>query len=226
MKKRKKIQKLKELLKWQRLKINKNLIDSFVQQTLKNQNSNFNEILTTANLNNSISSSNNKIISQLMESTTNEEEESIQNNAKFYLKSLKIVSSESFIIKSYYKNINSLSKGKIIKNLEFKKKLEKIIKKTINKNRNKNSSKFSISSISQDSIKDEFYNEKQNYNDKYLSSQEKTKYKNVLLDNNNVISNKTNNIRTGKNKENIFTHEENKKYNSSKFFDKENYKIK
>ena len=82
MKKRKKIQKLKELLKLQRLKINKNLIDSFVQQTLKNQNSNFNEILTTANLNNSISSSNNKIISQLMESTTNEEEESIinQNN--------------------------------------------------------------------------------------------------------------------------------------------------
>ena len=127
MKKRKKIQKLIELLKLQRLKINKNLIDSFVQQTLKNQNSNFNEILTTANLNNSISSSNNKIISQLMESTTNEEVESIiiQNNPKFDLQSLKIVSSESFIIKSYYKNINSLSKGKIIKNLEFKKKIRK-----------------------------------------------------------------------------------------------------
>ena len=160
LKKRKKIQKLKELLRLQRLKINKNLVDSLVQRMFKAENNN-NEMITIDNLNNTISSSyNNNKISQLMESTTSVEGEStsIQNNAKFDLQSLKIISSESFMLKSYYKNINSLSKGKIIKSLKFKKKLENIIKKTINKNnRNKNSSILFISTIIPKNKNDEYF---------------------------------------------------------------------
>ena len=227
MKKRKKIQKLKELLRLQRLKINKNVIDSFVQQTIKNEK-NINEIIENSNLNNSISSSNNKIVSKLMETTTSEEASTLnQSNPKFDLKSLKIVSAEEFDIQSCYKNINSLTKGKMIKSLKYKKNLERIIKKIINKN--KTSSKlcfFSISPKNKKEKNNEITIKKESidlFSEGDLTPISKTKYEHLILDDVNKLSDKNINIKTEKTVNNCFSSVLNKnitKNNSSIYFEK------
>jgi hypothetical protein len=151
IKKRKKLQKLKEILKFQRLKINKNLIDSYIKQNslIYKLDNNNKEILINNNLNYSISSSNKKIFSQLMDSTTSDATSSlIQNNLKFESQYLKIISSESFEIESNYKNINLLSKGKVTKDINFKKYMENIMSKYINEYNNKESKIYIMSSFS------------------------------------------------------------------------------
>ena len=148
IKKRKRIQKLKEMLKFQRLKINKNLIDSFIKQNslkYKLDNNNNKDILINSNLNYSISSSNKKIFSKLLDSTTSDATSTlIQNNHKFGFQTLKIISSESFEIESNYQNLNSLSKGKMAKNRKFKKFMESIMSKYINQNSSFNVPKVDV----------------------------------------------------------------------------------
>ena len=148
IKKRKRIQKLKEMLKFQRLKINKNLIDSFIKQNslkYKLDNNNNKDILINSNLNYSISSSNKKIFSKLLDSTTSDATSTlIQNNHKFGFQTLKIISSESFEIESNYQNLNSLSKGKMAKNRKFKKFMENIMSKYINQNSSFNVPKVDV----------------------------------------------------------------------------------
>ena len=105
LKKRKKIQKLKELLKLQKLKINKNLIELYL-----------NQIMQKKNLKTKIDSN---IINQNLHANTT------------YSSSLKIIVSESFQIKSSYNNINLLTKGEVIRNQNYKLCLENLIKQSL-----------------------------------------------------------------------------------------------
>ena len=164
-----------------------------------------------------------------MESTTTEAEQTNLNqntNLKFDMQSLKIISSESFKIESCYKNINSLSKGKIIKSLKFQEKIESIIKKMINKNYSK---KASISTISQKNKKEELFcgssicNDIDIFSEGDLTPLGKKKYKDLVLDNNTNKSSNKIIFNTEKNVENFIINEGEKKYNksSSKFLKKE-----
>ena len=138
LKKRKKIQKLKELLKLQKLKINKNLIELYLNQIMLKQNSKTNIDSNISNrfiYDNSTYSSDMKQMSQILDSNSSEETSiQIQNSAKFKNNSLKIMVSESFQIKSSYTNINILTKGEIIRNINCKLYLENLIKQSFNKN--------------------------------------------------------------------------------------------
>ena len=84
---------------------------------------------------NSTYSSDMKQMSQILDSNSSEETSTqIQNNAKFKNNLLKIMVSESFQIKSSYTNINILTKGEIIRNINYKLYLENLIKQSFNKN--------------------------------------------------------------------------------------------
>ena len=135
LKKRKKIQKLKELLKLQRFKINKNLLELYLNM-LHKHNLNENSKNKPDKFNDSLTSSNNKIASEILESTSSEGGSStlIKNKINFDINLLKIISIDSFEIKSSYKNINSLTKGEMIRNIKYKKFVENLIKKHSNKN--------------------------------------------------------------------------------------------
>ncbi len=128
MKRRNKIQKLKEIFRLQKLKIDKNLNNSFQNQSNLNIN-----IFPINTINNAIYS-NNKNISQVIESTSSEGGSTtlIQENQNFDKHTLKVVSNGFFQIKSSYKNINSLSKGNMINNIDYQKNLEYLIKKYLN----------------------------------------------------------------------------------------------
>ena len=138
LKKRKKIQKLKELLKLQKLKINRNLIELYLNQIIQKQNSKTNIDSNISNrfiCDNSTYSSDMKQMSQILDSNSSEETSSqIQNITKFKNNSLKIMAPESFQIKSSYTNINILTKGEIIRNINYKIYLENLIKQSFNKN--------------------------------------------------------------------------------------------
>ena len=146
IKKRKRIQKLRELLRFQRLKISKNLLE-FLSK--KFDTSNDIMIRNENNLNYSVSSFNNKIFSNILDSTTSEGGGSTINisNQKFEKEFIKI-NSESFEIKASYKNINLLTKGKIIKNIKYKLFIENMIKNYNDTNFEKDSSENLISSTS------------------------------------------------------------------------------
>ena len=121
--------------------------------------------------------------------------------------------------------------------MEFKKTLENIIKKAINKNiKNENSSKLFISSISQKSKNEEFYYINPNHNNKDMkidsntnifsegdfTPQSKMKYKNIVLDETNKISNKIINFKSEKNVKTVYFNEENKKSNNKSLLEKGN----
>ena len=133
IKKRKVIEKLKEFLKLSWLKINKNLLDLYINHNSINK-SNENEELN--NLSNSISSLNNKILSKIFETSNNEDINLfITKNKNLYINhTFKKITIESFEIKSSYKNLNALTNGKIIKNKKYKCFIENLITKNINKN--------------------------------------------------------------------------------------------
>ena len=117
IKKRKIIQKLKELLKLTGLKINKNILK---QNSINKSNANESEKLNC--LEYSISSINNKILSKIFETSYNEDINlSVTKNNKYFIEqSFKKIKVESFEIKSSYKNINKLTNGKIIKSKKYK----------------------------------------------------------------------------------------------------------
>ena len=76
-----------------------------------------------------LSKCNTKEFSKLLDSTISEE----YSQKKFVNLPLKKILTESFEIKSSYKNLNVLSEGKIINNSKYKKYLEKFIKQDLNK---------------------------------------------------------------------------------------------
>ena len=133
LKKRKKIQKLKELLKLQKFKINKNLIELYLKQIMQKQNSKTKIDSKISNQylpDNPTYSSDINQVSQILDSSE-EESTQIQNNIKFKNNSLKIVVTESFQIKSSYTNINLLTKGEVIRNINYKYYLENFIKQSL-----------------------------------------------------------------------------------------------
>ena len=225
IKKRKKIKKLKEFLKLQ------SQINKFFSELNKSKNNSRNDIITNGeyNLDYSISSSNNKLLSQILDSTTTEIDTNsiFQSNRKYSSYSLKIESSESFHIKSYYNNINSLTKGKMINNMQYKKYIESILKKYINES--KENSKIISSSILKKNKKEKYFRksfgqtEIKKNNDEIIFSENdikpmsNQKFKNIIIEETNKLSSK-NNIKTEKLTEKKTV---SKNKNSSKIFEKE-----
>ena len=127
LRKRKKIQKIRQLLKLQRFKIDKNLVEFYLKQnSFERKNSK-----SINNYNNSNSSSNNKVLSEILNfSSSSEQNKSLlnKNNHRAYETELKIMTVESFEIKLSYNNINLLSKGQMINNIEYKNFLENLVK--------------------------------------------------------------------------------------------------
>ena len=139
--KRKKIQNLIKYLNLQQYKINKNLVDLYVKQnSIDRKSSNKVIIINKLKKINSNSSSKNNIISKTLNSTNSEiNSSSLKNNIKiFNKKEININKAESFEIKSSYKNINLLSKGKMINNDKYKLFIEKFIKNIKNEDISKN----------------------------------------------------------------------------------------
>ena len=134
IKRRKKIEKLKNSFKLQRKENNKNLIKLYSDIMAKKlnpilktdtndiskniQNNIVNELMGI-----SLDSSNTKDFSQFLESSSEE-----YNDDKYNNSSLNILLTESFEIKSFYKNANELSKGDIINNSRYKTFVENILK--------------------------------------------------------------------------------------------------
>jgi len=155
MKMRKKIEKLKDYMELRRKENNKYLIELYtniiaekltfflekspidISKSLKNN-------IPKELIDQPYTQQNYKELSQLLDSTSDED----NPHRKFNEHSLKSILSESFVIKSSYKNINSLSKGEIIKNSKYKKFLENLIKRNLAKNINYDKLKTIISSFS------------------------------------------------------------------------------
>ena len=155
MKMRKKIEKLKDYMELRRKENNKYLIESYTNILAEKLNFFLEKspIDISKSLKNNIpkelidqpySQQNYKELSQLLDSTSDED----NPQRKFNQYSLKSILSESFEIKSSYKNINLLSKGEILKNSKYKKFLENLIKKKLKKNINYDKLKTIISSFS------------------------------------------------------------------------------
>ena len=142
MRKRKKIEKIIDSLELKRKENNKylfniysNIIGKKLNPILKNisgtddvsclQNSIAEELVNIT-----LTNDNSKVFTNLLDSTSSEED----FKKKFNNNSLNIIKQEFFEIKSSYKNINVLSKGKIIKSLKYKKFIENFIKINLNKN--------------------------------------------------------------------------------------------
>jgi len=155
MKLRKKIEKLKDFIELRRKENNRNLIEIY-SNIIAQKLSIFmekNSIDISKSLKNNIpkeliekplTSKNDMELSQILDSTSDEE----NCQRKFDNNSLKSILSESFEIKSSYRNINILSEGEIIKNSKYKKFLEHLIKKDLKKNINYDNLKRMISNFS------------------------------------------------------------------------------
>ena len=135
-KKRKKIQKLIQYLNMEQYKINKNLVELYIRQnSIDRKNSNKVLIINKLKKINSKTSSKNIILSENLISTNSEIKSANLNQntntntiEKYNNKELNIITAESFEIKSSYKNINILSKGKMIYSVNYKQYVEKFIK--------------------------------------------------------------------------------------------------
>ena len=155
LKLRKKIEKLKDFLEIKRKENNRNLIEVYSNIISKRLNifMDKNSIDISKSLKSNIpkelidmplTSENDMELSQILDSASDEE----KCQRKFDVNSLKSIVSESFQIKSSYKNINILSEGEIIKNVKYKKFLEHLIKKDLKKNINYDKLKTMISNFS------------------------------------------------------------------------------
>jgi hypothetical protein len=149
IKKRQKIERLRYSFEYQRKEKNKNLVTLYSNIIAQKLNPILREtqvVHIPKNLHNSIAeelinatseNSNTQPFTELLDSSTSEE----INQKQFDLNSLKTTLSESFEIKSSYKNINILSKGEIIRDTNYRKNLENLIKKN-SKNKIFNNKKF------------------------------------------------------------------------------------
>ena len=179
-------------------------------------------------LDNSTYSSNIKQISQILDSNSSEEESTqIQNCVKFKNNSLKIIVSESFQIKSSYNNINLLTKGEIIKNINYKIFLENLVKKSLNLNivnddiyklnysiRTQNSKKSRIKRVKfkSDIENDSFNNNNKNKNNIFLFDKLSSKF-NKYKHSEKTLKNYCLNI--------LEQNDKNKNKNYYKFFEKD-----
>ena len=136
IKKRQKIERMRYSFEYQRKENNKNLVelysniiaqklnpilrDNYIYHISPTLHNNIAEELINA----TFSKCNTQPFTEMMDSSSSEE----INQKIFDLNSLKTTLSESFEIKSSYKNINILSKGEIIRNANYKKILENLIK--------------------------------------------------------------------------------------------------
>ena len=206
MKNRKKLQKLKKMLKLQRLKIKKNS-NKKPKENLS-RNNNYNSFIKENISNYSICSSNNKMLSQISDITEGDISSSFINPRKFTSDLFKIELSESFEIKSSYKNVNLLSKGEMIKNIKYKKFIESLIKKqyirykSIDKNYKQQISLIS-NTTKKENINDEYikFYEVENetskddvfFSDGRLISIQKKNPTNLISEESNNLSNKKEN---------------------------------
>jgi hypothetical protein len=218
MKKRKNLQKLKNLLKLQRLKIKKNSNKNPKQNLDPNNN-----------------------YSSFSDLTEGDISSSLINSRKFHLDSFKIELTESFKIKSSYKNINLLTEGEMIKNIKYKNFIESLIKKQYNKFKiNDNNYKQQISLNSKTTKKEKktdefikFYEgDNETYKDDILFSDIKLisfqkNHTNLISEESNNLSNKKedNNYQIVQTFGNHSTNLSNKKVNqklksSSKFLER------
>ena len=183
LKMRKKIDKLKHSLELRRKDNSRNLIELYtniINKKLKliSKNNELSKNIAEELVNKTFNKNDSELFSKFLDSMGSEE----YSIKKFNNYSLKIIESESFQINSYYKNMNELSKGEIINNLNAKKFFESLIEKNMNK-KNFKKVHFKISSRSS----------KNNIN-----KQNPEKSKNILL--NNKTKNATN---TNLNKPNL-----------------------
>ena len=186
MKKRKKFQKLKELLRFQRFKINKNILELYSKRKY--------------NLYNTAIISKNKNLSKIIDSSSSETINVSLNeykNYKFSINFLKETRSESFQIEASYKNINKLTKGEITHNKKYINLLETLIE-IVNKsvlNEENIEKNFSINFEKLKINNDEIYS---NFRSVELQN-EKNKNKDLLSERINACSSgsKYNNIRIG-----------------------------
>ena len=149
-------------------------------------------------LSNSHSSSNYNINSQII--TSSSSDEGVSSISKFKIQSLKKISSESFEIKSSYKNFNILSKGEIIKNGNFGKFLENSINIYFNKYGDENKKALSLFSSQKNNNKEDYFidsleeikinNENEFFSKGYLTTISKKKYLNIISEVPNHLLNK------------------------------------
>jgi hypothetical protein len=198
---RKKMKKLKELFKQQK-KINKDLLEFLMQQNSSKKLDLFDNLQKyQKNLNYSNSFSNNKQFSTILDSFYNEKNNLsfTKQNHEFEIKSLKIISSDSFNIKSCYKNINSLTNGEMANNIKYRNFVEKLIKKTkIPRASKLLSSIFSQKNKKEENFQSEDSKNEKNKEDDFIpgnieSSNEKSKYTNIFFNEQNGLSNKKSN---------------------------------
>ena len=237
IKKRKQLQKLKELLRLQKLKIDKNLIEMYVKNNIIKKKNSIDKLSNSQNDISHFSSSNYKINSQIISLDSEGNSTTLcQTSRKFKDQSLKRILSQSFVIKSSYKNFNMLSKGEIINDKKFEKFIENSINQYFSIYEEDNKTVFSLFSPKNNRNKkreDYFkYNKNQNKKDdenegSSLSLLTSKHFSNLFLEVPNVSNRKFNyNIKTEKTTMDIpaSTGEINKK--SSKLFEKEFEKIK
>ena len=224
MKMRKKIEKLKDYMELRRRENNKCLIEVYTNIIAEKLNFFLekNHIDISKSLKNNIpkelidqpySQQNYKELSQLLDSTSDED----NPHRKFNEHSLKSILSESFEIKSSYKNINLLSKGEIIKNSKYKKFIENLIKRNLTKNINYDKLKTIISSFTH---KPEIFKNSDLITTGIIKSNRKT-MDNVIND--KLSAKKTKNGKPKNNLRNNLTSIINKKKEDSNKFELENY---
>ena len=224
IKKRQKIERLRYSFEYQRKENNKNLFELYsniIAQKLNpilRDNHMYHISPTLHNniaeelINATFSKCNTQPFTEMMDSSTSEE----INQKKFDLNSLKTTLSESFEIKSSYKNINILSKGEIIRNTNYKKILENLIK-TNSKNKIFNNKEFKAILFKYEKRK-KTKNKQENYNrqstENNLNANKRFSKGNISLIHNDKIQNiSSQNINNYFNNKNIKTTKLSKTYN-------------
>jgi hypothetical protein len=225
LRKRKKIQKIRQLLKLQRFKIDKNLVEFYLKKNpFERKNSK-----SINNYNNSNSSSNNKVLSEILNfSSSSEQNKSLlnKNNQRSYETELKIMTVESFEIKLSYNNINLLSKGQMINNKKYKNFIEYLIKKYLYKIPKEDiiNRIFSILSKRENNAKENLisYGEKEAIKGKVIGSEKKVP--SIRITNNSTKKNFYYIEKSTKNLQNSISNKKSSKKfynNSSKYLQKE-----
>ena len=232
IKKRQKIERLRYSFEYQRKENNRNLVTLYSNIIAKKLNPILGDThlyhisptlhnnLAEELINATFSKCNTQPFTEMLDSSSSEE----IYQKKFDINSLKATLSESFEIKSSYKNINILSKGEIIRNTNYKNFLENLIKKN-SKNKIFNNKKFkAILSKYEKSKKNK--NREVNYNkcptgNHLNSNQQISNGKISLIHNDKIQGNSSQNINNYFNDKNIknnkigktYTEDETKKKN-------------
>jgi hypothetical protein len=221
IKRRQKIERLRYSFEYQRKENNKNLVSLYsniIAQKLNPilRDTHIYHISPTLNniaeelINATFSKCNTQSFTEMLDSSSSEE--IIQK--KFDKNSLKPSLSESFEIKSSYKNINILSKGEIIRNTNYKKILENLIKKN-SKNNIFNNRKFkSILSEKSKKSKNRETNNNKCSTKNHLNSNKHSSNKNIsIIHNDKIQSISSKNINNYFNSKNIKNNKLTKTFN-------------